>query len=1324
MWAISLGLIMIMSSIVMNVNSDSVQEHEIQAIQPQPTPQWDWNPWTTYNGTTVYHSFSEMETELFWIADNYPEITKLESIGKSWQGRDIWVMKVSDNPHVEEEDEPEVYFNSNHHAREWLTIEIALYTLRYLTTFYGTNATITNIVDTRQIWVLPCANPDGRVYDSAGDNPATHSVQPYGWRRNARDNDNSGTFNPPADGVDPNRNYGFLWGAAGATADPTYDTYGGPYPFSEPETAAIRDFARQHNFVFAISFHTYSQLILYPWGWSYENAPDHYALKAVAEGMASVITNKAGSAYPGYTPQKSSGLYPTAGSDDDWLYGELGTFAYCIEMYPNVQDTDVAVTGTYDLFHPREDKVIPACQDNLPAVLLLCQLADNRFQLIDHVETNPETVDSRIPAGASANVVLNVTDNGRRADSFTISRTTISGWTINVTPSPVSLAKSETKTATLSVTVPAGATPGFYKIWVNATSTTNSSCKDSSLVTIEVPHPDDVAPITLEPFTEMGDFPKGNYRIDSLVKNVGQVSVPAFNTQLTIKSLTSGSTVTLFQDNIEAALANQWTIVDHDTTYSTSVWTRSTTQRHAGTYSAWCGSGSAYTANTIQSLVMTQPINLERYTSASLQFWSYYNTELYYDFLMVEGSDDNGQSWDYINRYHGVAQTWTLRTLDLTPFLGTEQFKLRFRFTSDGYDHFAGFYLDDIIITANDPIESIIHGPVQLPVGALASGATQELSWNYNFATAGTYLAEVQTLHGTDGNAANNVKSVMFYINNSRKLPEFNGVKALANPGMGGSVKITWDAGLQINDPLAYKVYRFTYAPTSAQVNASSPIWTGTALEFTDSGLTTGQTYYYVVRATDALGQAEFNYVSKEITPGLSVKHWGPSFSGGIQTLQQRYLRGVANEVTVNGLTSYSLDTTQSSTAAYYQTSTSSGSNTYAGIRVWRRSVGGTETEITSGTAVAVAGRTANAAGMLSASYTPPATTLAEGDSIVIRLYVATTTGGLTTARGIFTTGQFSQATLDPVPWTVSYYIRRGTGSLNGISGSYVAWGTSTLNTNIAVFAHSTPIVLRDPLSDNTLNWTVGGTELSGYNIYRSDIEAGPWDAAHRIASVASDTFTYIDTGRGQGDSKFWWYVVRAVDGYGNEVTNSNAVQEPWLGVYYQVDLSGMTAPCWVLVSIPADISSNAYDLFNDALNGDGQTTWSVAKSWDNQNKVWLSHRIGGSANTLTTVDNTMSVWLWLTANGGDQKLTTPVASYFPSSSVNIQLYTGWNLVGYPSGTSRLASNTLPGAADMVSEWQATSPYIVDKAPNQVTISHGHGYWVRVTADCTWTIQP
>jgi hypothetical protein len=1337
LWAVSLSAMMVFSSFIITGSAGSDRQPESQppetllATIPEPVPLASFNPWTNFTGNTVYHTIPEMEALLFKIAADHSDIVRLESIGKSWQNRDIWAMKVSDNPNVEEADEPEVYFNSNHHAREWITIEIALYTLEFLTDQYATNTTVINLVNSRQIWVVPTANPDGRVRDgmATGDDPAIHSIgsssndTTYGWRKNMRDNNGDSAFQNWYDGVDLNRNYGYLWGAAGASSDPKYDTYGGPYPFSEPESAAIRNFARQHDFVFAISFHTYSQLILYPWGWSYENCPDNDVFVSVGNQMHNVITNTALSQFPGYTVQKSSGLYPTAGSDDDWLYGELGIYAYCIEAYPNVNDAAnsgyasyAAVTAPYDLFHPRSDKVLPACQDNLPAILLLCQAAGNPNQFMDHVDLTPDTANIRVPRGTTGTVNMNVTNPGHQADSFTISRTAITGWTLNLVPTTMSLARNQTSAASLGITVPIGATPGVYKIWVNATSSTNASCKDSTLITVDVPYPDDVSPITLQPFTEMGDYPKGQYRIDSTVQNVGTVSVPAFNTQLTIKQLGVGSAVTVFQDDFEAVLpSTKWAIIDHDLTYSTSTWKRSTTQRHLGLSSAWCGDTTTYAANTIQSLQMAQPVSLERYNSATLTFWSYYNTERYYDFLMVEGSANNGKSWDYIARYDGISgtptPTWQQKTLDLKNFLGVKEFKLRFRFTSDTATTAAGFYLDDLVISANDPTEAIVYGPVSLPTsGTLATGASQELSWNYNFNTAGTFLAEVLTLHGTDGNAANNLKSVMFYINNSRTLPEFAGIKSVTNAGMDNALDIAWQPGLQINDPLTYRVYRFTSAPTLAEVNAATPVWSGTALTYSDPGLTLGQKYYYVVRMVDALSQTEYNIVTLSGTPGISVDQWGPT---GTPTVQTRYMRGLPTEAVVNGLTTYSLGTAQSATQV---NGVSAGTNVaiFAGIRVYKRSSAGVETQITTAVS-AIAGRTLAGSGIVSATWTPPVTTLAATDSIVVRIYHGTTSPpGTLTAT--WTTAQLGANTLDAVPWTVSYYLTRG----GTTTASRVIWGTTTYNTNIANFQSSVTAI---PLNHNTINWTASGSDVTQYNLYRSTLQTGPWDATSLVASIPAGTLTFVDVNRGQADTTYWWYVVRGENGYGVEETNANTVREPGgAGIPYNINLAGKLASSWVFVSYPVTVTGHIETVINDTANGDSGTNWDVAKTWDNQLKKWLTYRKGGYANTFTNVDNFMGLWLHITSNSADQALSLPSTGSFPGT-VMVNLYTGWNLVGYPSATNRFASNTLPGQSDYISVWQSASPYIADYTNlASVTMSHGNAHWVYVTADCAWTV--
>jgi hypothetical protein len=209
----------------------------------------------------------------------------------------------------------------------------------------------------------------------------------------------------------------------------------------------------------------------------------------------------------------------------------------------------------------------------------------------------------------------------------------------------------------------------------------------------------------------------------------------------------------------------------------------------------------------------------------------------------------------------------------------------------------------------------------------------------------------------------------------------------------------------------------------------------------------------------------------------------------------------------------------------------------------------------------------------------------------------------------------------------------------------------------------------------------------------------------------------------GQADSTLWWYIVHAVGVGGNEDLGVDHVREPDAGTPYSISLTGKLSNSWVFVSYPVTVSGHIEAVINDTLNGDGGTNWDVAKTWDNQLKKWLTYRKGGTANTFTDVDNRVGIWLHLTSNGADQMLELPSTGAYPGVMV-INLYTGWNLVGYPSGTSRMAPLTLPGLANIVSEWQSASPYILDKAPGDVMMAHGNGYWVHVTADCTWTLEP
>ena len=319
---------------------------------------------------TSYHTYSSLKTDLQNLVDQYPNITKVYDIGDSWEktvgiaDRDILAIKISDNVTIEEDDEPDILFMGGIHAREWISVEVPFYLAKYLLDLYGTDQKIKQLVDSREIWIVPLVNPDGLEYSRTYDR---------NWRKNCRDN-GDGTS-----GVDPNRNFGYNWGLTGSSGDPLSITYRGVAPFSEPETQAIRDFVATHEFYASISYHSYSQLVLYPWGYTKDATPHKEQLSKMAEDMANIIKEVHGM---NYTSRQASDLYRASGDSDDWLYGTYNIAAFTVELRPkNLWDCGGKP------FELPEDQIIPTCEENIPAALYL-------------IECSPQ-FDSISPANAS-----------------------------------------------------------------------------------------------------------------------------------------------------------------------------------------------------------------------------------------------------------------------------------------------------------------------------------------------------------------------------------------------------------------------------------------------------------------------------------------------------------------------------------------------------------------------------------------------------------------------------------------------------------------------------------------------------------------------------------------------------------------------------------------------------------------------------------------------------------------------------------------------------------------------------------------------------------
>lgn len=285
-----------------------------------------------------YHSYNDVKDKLNKYESENSDICKVYDIGDSWgkiyyqQGKstyssyqhDILAIKISDNVE-EEEDEPNLLIMGAHHAREPIGTEMVMAILENLIDNYGSDVTVNDIINNNQIWIVPIVNPDGHK--------VVYTQKNTMWRKTIRDNNNNSYMDVSSggyDGVDPNRNYGYKWGGAGTSSNPASETYKGPKPFSEPEIQAVRDLLKSRHFVAIITYHSYSELVLYPYGYTTgAYPPDEDALNDLAVEIASFL-HKDG--WGTYTPQPAYDLYPCSGTTDDYAYGMFGSFCFTIEL--------------------------------------------------------------------------------------------------------------------------------------------------------------------------------------------------------------------------------------------------------------------------------------------------------------------------------------------------------------------------------------------------------------------------------------------------------------------------------------------------------------------------------------------------------------------------------------------------------------------------------------------------------------------------------------------------------------------------------------------------------------------------------------------------------------------------------------------------------------------------------------------------------------------------------------------------------------------------------------------------------------------------------
>jgi hypothetical protein len=298
------------------------------------------------SGRNEYRQYTDIQAGLKKIVADHPNLAKPVTLPKkTFQGRDITGIEVTENVNAIDDGKPIFFLMGNHHAREWPSAEIPLEFGIYLTNGFGSDERITNLLKRVRVVIVPVINVDGYLASRAAVDPADNSGDPQGListaeiagppggnlayrRKNCHgESDDPSTPCELQYGIDLNRNYGQFWGGPGAGTDPNSQTYRGTDQWSEPETQAVHEYSQKHDVTSLVTMHNYASLVLRPPGLHTQGlAPDEPALKELGDKMGDAS---------GYISQFGYQLYDTTGTTEDWNYAAAGTFGYTIEMGPS-----------------------------------------------------------------------------------------------------------------------------------------------------------------------------------------------------------------------------------------------------------------------------------------------------------------------------------------------------------------------------------------------------------------------------------------------------------------------------------------------------------------------------------------------------------------------------------------------------------------------------------------------------------------------------------------------------------------------------------------------------------------------------------------------------------------------------------------------------------------------------------------------------------------------------------------------------------------------------------------------------------------------------
>jgi hypothetical protein len=608
-----------------------------------------------------FYTLAEVISKIDSMRLLYPNlITSKVSIGNSVESRPIYMVKISDNPEIDET-EPEILYTALHHAREPQSMMQMIYFMYYLLENYNTNSSVQYIVNNRELYFIPVLNPDGYEYNRT-TNPGGGGM----WRKNRKNN--GGSY-----GVDLNRNYGpySYWNApnGGSSTDPSSDTYRGTAPFSEPETTNLKNFLTTRYFKNALNYHTYSNLLIYPYGALEQETPDSAIFREFARDMT---------AYNGYTygtDQQTVG-YSTRGNSDDYFYdGDiLMNHGKIFAMTPEVGSTG---------FWPSQPEIFPLAIENVMPNLYYAYVAGEYVTAI-----NPYFSQQFFNPGDNVELIIPQLKNKGLSDASNISLSlssdnpliTITSGSVNIgnIPSRTIVNNNQNLSFTIGSAMPAD-------VNVNMLLTVSSSGTPMFIDTLTFITGTPIVlfadttndPLVLWNITSTPTLPKWE------ATNLSFHSSPTSFTDSKIGTYSSTATVTMTLKNAINLSANAhprlnfWTKFDIE-----SGWDYGQVEISTNNGTTFTPLAGAYTT----------------LGSGSFQ--------------------PNGEPL-----YDGIQSTWVNEIMDLTNY-NTSQVKLKFELKTDGSVEKDGWFVDDIGI--------VVYGIIPVELSSFTAFAHDEnvlLNW-------------------------------------------------------------------------------------------------------------------------------------------------------------------------------------------------------------------------------------------------------------------------------------------------------------------------------------------------------------------------------------------------------------------------------------------------------------------------------------------------------------------------------------------------------------------------------------------------------------------